>query len=127
MSETPKSETPTSQNRPDANSLSARVERLATQASGIKNAVAGQGGALGSGAGQIVEKIASSVEMAKNFVNKIPPKEAETNYVTVESETDRMRRKNLYYVSSFIGFVWMLFHFTVVYFFGIQLGSAILV
>ena len=45
----------------------------------------------------------------------------------METESDRIRRKNLFYVSAFIGFVWMLFHFTVVFFFGIQLGSAALV
>lgn len=127
MPETPKAETPNSENRPDGNSLSARFERLAAQASDIKNVVAAQGAAIGSPATQIAGKLASSVEMAKNFIGKSEPKEAETNYVTVESETDRIRRKNLFYVSSFIGFVWMLFHFTVVFFFGIQLGSAILV
>lgn len=45
----------------------------------------------------------------------------------METESDRIKRKNLFYVSASIGFVWMLFHFTVVYFFGIQLGSAALV
>lgn len=120
-------DTKNTETSPDANSFSARIERLATQASEIKNVVAGQGGAIGSGASQIAGKFASSVEIAKNFIGKSELKELETNYVTVETETDRIRRKNLYYVSSFIGFVWMLFHFTVVYFFGIQLGSAILV
>lgn len=77
---------------------------------------------------QVAGKVASGIEQAKNLVSgPSEPKESETNFVTMETETDRIKRKNLYYVSAFIGFVWMLFHFTVVYFFGIELGSAALV
>lgn len=77
---------------------------------------------------QVAGKVASGIEQAKNLVSgPSEQKEPETNFVTMETETDRIKRKNLYYVSAFIGFVWMLFHFTVVYFFGIELGSAALV
>jgi hypothetical protein len=75
------------------------------------------------------EKISSGIESAKGIISeKMPtPEPGETRFVSIETESDRFKRKNLYYVSAFIGFVWMLFHFTVVYFFGIELGSAALV
>ncbi len=53
--------------------------------------------------------------------------EKRTAYVSIETEADRVKRKNLYFVSAFIGFVWMLFHFTVVFFFTLQLQSPLLV
>lgn len=101
------------------------LDRIASTAAEIKNQVASQGVQAVS---QVAEKVAGSIEQAKQFVaGQAQPKEADTNFVTMETEADRIKRKNLYYVSAFIGFVWMLFHFTVVFFFGIELGSAALV
>ena len=53
--------------------------------------------------------------------------EKEIRYVSLETDADTTRRKNMYYSNAFTGFVWMLFHFTVVYFFGLELGSVTLV
>ena len=53
--------------------------------------------------------------------------EKATAFVTLETEADITKRRNLYYVSALIGFVWMLFHFTVVFFFTLTLGSPVLV
>jgi MFS family permease len=50
-----------------------------------------------------------------------------TAFVTLETEFDKIKRKNLHYVSAWIGFVWMLFHFTVVFFFALELKSPLLV
>lgn len=50
-----------------------------------------------------------------------------TAFVSLETEADRIKRNNLYLASAFIGFVWMLFHFTVVFFFTLTLGSPLLV
>jgi hypothetical protein len=50
-----------------------------------------------------------------------------TAFVTLETEADLVKRQNLYFVSAFIGFVWMLFHFTVVFFFTLILKSPVLV
>ncbi len=55
------------------------------------------------------------------------PAEKATAFVTLETEADLTKRQNLHYVSAFIGFVWMLFHFTVVFFFTLTLGSPVLV
>lgn len=53
--------------------------------------------------------------------------EKRTAYVSMETETDVIRRKNLNYATAFMGFVWILFHFTVVYFFALELKSPVLV
>jgi len=45
----------------------------------------------------------------------------------METEADQIKRNNLYLASACIGFVWMLFHFTVVFFFTLNLGSPLLV
>lgn len=50
-----------------------------------------------------------------------------TAYVSVETESDMIKRNNLYLATAFTGFVWMLFHFTVVFFFTLTLGSPLLV
>jgi hypothetical protein len=50
-----------------------------------------------------------------------------TAFVSLETEADLVKRKNLHLVSAFIGFVWMLFHFTVVFFFTLILKSPVLV
>lgn len=50
-----------------------------------------------------------------------------TNFVSTESSFDIVRRKNFYMYAFISSFVWMCFHFTVVYFFGLQLNSALLV
>jgi MFS family permease len=49
------------------------------------------------------------------------------NFVSIESEGDDLRRRNLYILSGILGFVWIFFHFTVVYFFGLILQSVLLV
>ena len=53
--------------------------------------------------------------------------EKQTAYVSLETETDIIRRKNLHYATAFMSFVWILFHFTVVFFFGLELKSPMLV
>ncbi len=50
-----------------------------------------------------------------------------TAFVTMETEADLIRRNNLHLASACIGFVWMLFHFTVVFFFTLELKSPVLV
>ena len=50
-----------------------------------------------------------------------------TAFITLETEADLVKRQNLHLVSAFIGFVWMLFHFTVVFFFTLILKSPVLV
>ena len=49
------------------------------------------------------------------------------NFVTTENIFDAVRRKNFFIYGFISSFVWMCFHFTLVYFFGIQLGSPALV
>ena len=49
------------------------------------------------------------------------------HYVSMETDADKTRRKNMFYSNAFTGFVWMLFHFTVVFFFGLELQSVALV
>lgn len=110
---------------PNVGKIASQVGAIGSQVASIGSQVAAQGSQMAS---QIAGTVASGIEQAKGFVSESGKKaEPETNFVTMETEADRIRRKNLFYVSAFIGFVWMLFHFTVVYFFGIQLGSAVLV
>jgi MFS family permease len=125
----------------DPNAASALPKKVVDAAAAFSNQVAGQvadaaqvaasqaagkiAGVASQAASVVTEKAVSAVEQAKNFL--APKEEAETKFVSVESEADRIRRKNLYYVSASLGFVWMLFHFTVVYFFGIELKSTALV
>lgn len=49
------------------------------------------------------------------------------NFVSVESQFDTVRRKNFYIYAFISSFVWMCFHFTLVFFFGIKLESPLLV
>lgn len=110
---------------PGIGKITTQVGAITDQVSSIRSQVVAQGAQVAS---QIAGTVASGIEQAKGFVaGNGQQAEPETNFVTMETEADRIRRKNLFYVSAFIGFVWMLFHFTVVYFFGIQLGSAALV
>lgn len=51
----------------------------------------------------------------------------QTAFVSMETEADQIKRNNLHLASACIGFVWMLFHFTVVFFFTLNLGSPLLV
>ncbi len=51
----------------------------------------------------------------------------QTAFVSMETEADLIKRNNLYLASACIGFVWMLFHFTVVFFFTLELKSTLLV
>ena len=50
-----------------------------------------------------------------------------TVFVSMETEADTIKRNNLYIVTSCISFVWMLFHFTVVFFFTLILSSPLMV
>lgn len=50
-----------------------------------------------------------------------------SNFVTIESEVNKKRLKNLFYVWVFIWFAWILFHFTIVYFFWLFLKSILLI
>lgn len=49
------------------------------------------------------------------------------NYITTESEFDEIKRKNFFFYSFISSFVWMCFHFTLVFFFLLQLQSPMLV
>ena len=49
------------------------------------------------------------------------------NFVSVESNFDLIRRKNFFIYWFISSFVWMCFHFTLVFFFWLQLGSVLLV
>lgn len=50
-----------------------------------------------------------------------------SNFVTVESEDNKLKLQNLYNTAVFIWFAWMLFHFTIVFFFWMVLNSVFLV
>jgi hypothetical protein len=49
------------------------------------------------------------------------------SFVSTESSFDENRRKNFFTYGFLSSFVWMCFHFTLVFFFGLQLGSVLLV
>ncbi|NVP17523.1 MFS transporter [Candidatus Gracilibacteria bacterium] len=49
------------------------------------------------------------------------------NYITIDNKFDEVKRKNFYMFSFISAFVWMCFHFTLVFFFLIQLKSPLLV
>lgn len=49
------------------------------------------------------------------------------NYITTESEFDEIRRKNFFFYSFIALFVWMCFHFTLVFFFLLELRSPLFV
>ncbi len=50
-----------------------------------------------------------------------------SNFVTIESEENSIKLKNLYNAWIFIGFAWILFHFTIIFFFWMVLESILLV
>lgn len=50
-----------------------------------------------------------------------------SNFVSLESNFDLIRRKNFFIYWFISSFVWMCFHFTLVFFFWLQLGSVLLV
>ena len=94
-----------------------------------------QAAAAVTAAAQVVGKVTDvtgkmmlGVNQAKELLHSKPEEgEGASNFVSVESDSDRIRRKNFYHANAALGFVWMLFHFTVVYFFGIKLESPALV
>ncbi len=49
------------------------------------------------------------------------------NFVTYQDEWNKLKIQNLYKVNMFLWFVWILFHFTIIYFFWIILQSTSLV
>lgn len=49
-----------------------------------------------------------------------------SNFVTIDSYENKIKLKNLFNVWIFIGFVWILFHFTIIYFFWLVLESVFL-
>lgn len=49
------------------------------------------------------------------------------NYITTETSFDEIRRKNFFFYWFIASFVWMCFHFTLVFFFLLQLKSPLLV
>lgn len=49
------------------------------------------------------------------------------SFVSTESSFDEIRRKNFFIYGFISSFVWMCFHFTLVFFFGLRLQSALLV
>ncbi len=107
-------------------------DQVVTAATAAKDQVTQTAGAATA---QVVGKISDvgnrvtlGVSQAKSLLAENSGNFAEAaNFVSIESESDRIKRKNLFYVSASIGFVWMLFHFTVVFFFGLELKSAALV
>lgn len=66
------------------------------------------------------------MDVTQNTQTAPQPTQA-TAFVSMETEADLIKRNNLHLVSACIGFVWMLFHFTVVFFFTLNLGSPLLV
>lgn len=50
-----------------------------------------------------------------------------SNFVTIESDENALRLKNLFHTAIFIWFTWILFHFTIVFFFWLVLESVFLV
>ncbi|MFA6090459.1 MAG: MFS transporter [Candidatus Gracilibacteria bacterium] len=52
---------------------------------------------------------------------------SQVSFVSTESSFDETRRKNFFTYGFISSFVWMCFHFTLVFFFGLQLGSTLLV
>jgi hypothetical protein len=50
-----------------------------------------------------------------------------TNYISLETQEDIIKRQNFFYISALFWFVWIVFHFTVVFFFWIMLKSIALV
>ncbi len=49
------------------------------------------------------------------------------NYITVDLTENKSKKNNLLLLSIFYGFCWITFHFIIVYFFGLVLGSALLI
>lgn len=54
-------------------------------------------------------------------------KELSTNYISLETNEDVIKRRNFFYISAIFWFVWIIFHFTAIFFFGMMLQSVILV
>ena len=54
------------------------------------------------------------------------PKE-DTHFVSIASPEIEIKRRNLYLLNTLISFIWIFFHFTVVYFFTLKLGSIAMV
>jgi len=50
-----------------------------------------------------------------------------SNFVTIESSENNLKMKNLFNIWTFIWFVWILFHFTIIFFFWLVLESPLLV
>lgn len=61
------------------------------------------------------------------FMEHISEKKSQISFVSTESSFDETRRKNFFTYGFIASFVWMCFHFTLVYFFGLELQSALLV
>lgn len=59
--------------------------------------------------------------------NIIQSPSSKVNFVSTESSFDETRRKNFFTYGFIASFVWMCFHFTLVFFFGLKLESALLV
>lgn len=50
-----------------------------------------------------------------------------SNFITIETNENKIKLKNLMFSAIFIGFTWIVFHFTIVFFFGLVLESVFLV
>lgn len=50
-----------------------------------------------------------------------------SNFVTIETEENKIKLKNLFFIAIFIWFTWIVFHFTIVFFFWLVLESVFLV
>lgn len=50
-----------------------------------------------------------------------------SNFVTIENNENEIKLKNLFNIAKFIWFLWLLFHFTIIFFFWLILESPLLV
>ncbi len=76
-----------------------------------------------------MEDTSPQTEWNSNQTTDQVPTEETVNPIMISANTslDGYRLKNFYITNSFQGFVWMIFHFSVVFFFTFQLESVILV
>lgn len=59
--------------------------------------------------------------------HEVPEDTRDTVIISTNTGLDGVRLKNFYMTNAFQGFVWMVFHFSVVFFFTFQLQSVALV
>lgn len=65
--------------------------------------------------------------MIKLFMINNYDKKMTANYITIDNDFNFTKRRNFFSFELMSNFVWMFFHFTVVFFFMIRLESLMLV